>query len=248
MRLNLSESDLMAAEPSAPNNPTQLNRHVLREEIKEYLIDAILRGKYQPGERLTELALARHFGVSQAPIREALGHLALMGFVESKPYRGTYIHKHSPEELLDIYTVRAWLEALAGRLAAPRLTEEDLAELTALVDGMMAHAHGNNVHDFYKADYAFHGVIIRVADNTMLARLFDTLQYSYWTFASTILFDYDLVYLAQRHYGVVDALRKRDPLLAAQVLQTHIEELLTPLTAQPTAKLSKVTTNGSANH
>lgn len=212
------------------NHPAPFNRYVLRDEIKEYLIDAILRGKYQPGERLTELALARHFGVSQAPIREALGHLELMGFVESKPYKGTYVHKHTPAELRDVYTVRAWLEALAGHLAAPQLTDDDLAALTELADRMMEHARNGNAHDFYKNDYAFHKIIISVAHNSMLARLFDMLQFAYWTFASTILFDYDLVYLANRHYGVIEALRKREASLAAQVLQEHIEELILPLT------------------
>ncbi len=213
------------------NDKRPLNRHILRDEIKEYLIDAILRGVYQPGERLTELALARHFGVSQAPIREALGHLELMGFVESKPYKGTYVHKHTPEELRDIYTVRAWLEALAGHLAAPQLTAEHLAELAALADRMMAHARNGNSQGFYKTDYAFHKIIIQVANNSMLVRLFDTLQYAYWTFASTILFDHDLVYLADRHYGVIEVLHQHDSALAAQALRTHIEELIAPLPA-----------------
>ncbi|MEZ4683912.1 MAG: GntR family transcriptional regulator [Caldilineaceae bacterium] len=242
----------MAKDSTGTNNHTQLNRHVLRDEIKEYLIDAILRGKYQPGERLTELTLARHFGVSQAPIREALGHLELMGFVESKPYRGTYIHKHSPEELFDIYTVRAWLEALAGRLAATRLTEADLAELTALVNQMVECANENNAQAFYKADYAFHEMIVRAANNTMLARLFDTLQYAYWTFASTILFDYDLVYLAKRHYSVIEALRNREPNQAAHVLQNHIEELIVPLSTKSsdvtTQNTTGATANGPSNH
>ncbi len=206
-----------------------LNRHILRDEIKNYLIDAILRGTYQPGERLTELTLARQFGVSQAPIREALDYLEFMGFVESKPYKGTYVHQHTPEELRDIYTVRAWLEALAGHLAAPQLTAEHLAELNQLADHMMADARNGNSQGFYQADYAFHKIIIHVANNSMLLHLFDTLHYAYWTFAATILCKHDLVYLADRHYGVIEALRQHDSALAAQSLRTHIEELIAPL-------------------
>jgi DNA-binding GntR family transcriptional regulator len=226
------------------NNEFTLNRYVLRDEIKEHLIDAILRGKIRPGERLTELALARQFGVSQAPIREALGHLEMMGFVQSQPYKGTYVHKHTQEELKDIYTVRAWLEALAGYLAAPRLNDTDLAELAHSIDCMLEHARNGSAHDFYKADFAFHKIIIHVANNSMLARLFDMLQYAYWTFASTILFNYDLVYLANRHHSVLDALHKRDAMLAAQVLREHIEELIKPLSVNST----EATTHGSANH
>jgi DNA-binding GntR family transcriptional regulator len=239
----------MLSEKAVPaHNQSSLNRHVLRDEIKEYLIDAILRGKFQPGERLTELTLARQLGVSQAPIREALGHLELMGFVQSIPYKGTYVRHHSPEQLCDIYTVRAWLEALAGHLAAPRLTDQDLQELADLVERMMEHAHCGNDHDFYKADYAFHQVIIRVANNSMLTQLFDMLQYAYWTFASTILLNPDLVYLGQRHYRVLETLRKRDAELAAQVLREHIEELIAPLSTKSAAQAADQANEGTNLH
>ena len=59
-------------------------RYVLREDIKEDLIDAILRGRYKPGDRLAESKLAKEFSVSQSPIREALRDLEMMGFVESR--------------------------------------------------------------------------------------------------------------------------------------------------------------------
>jgi DNA-binding GntR family transcriptional regulator len=212
------------------------------------LIDGILRGKFQPGERLTELALARQIGVSQAPVREALGHLELMGFVQSVPYKGTYVRKHSPEQLRDIYMVRAWLEALAGHLAAPQLTDQDLLDLAAVVERMMEHARNSNDHDFYKADYAFHQIIIRVADNSMLTQLFEMLQYAYWTFASTILLNRDLVYLGQRHYRVLEVLRRRDAELAAQVLREHIEELIAPLatkSAEPAVSSARDRENGA---
>lgn len=224
---------------NAASNRSSPSRYVLRDEIKEYLIDGILRGKFQPGERLTELALARQIGVSQAPVREALGHLELMGFVQSVPYKGTYVRKHSPEQLRDIYMVRAWLEALAGHLAAPRLTDGDLLDLAAQVEQMMEHAQNGNDHDFYKADYAFHQIIIRVANNSMLTQLFDMLQYAYWTFASTILLNRNLVYLGKRHYRVLEVLRKRDAELAAQALREHIEELIAPLATKSVEQASE---------
>jgi DNA-binding GntR family transcriptional regulator len=168
--------------------------------------------------------------------------------VQSVPYKGTYVRKHSPEQLRDIYMVRAWLEALAGHLAAPKLTDQDLFDLAAVVERMMEHARNSNDHDFYKADYAFHQIIIRVADNSMLTQLFEMLQYAYWTFASTILLNRDLVYLGQRHYRVLEVLRKRDAELAAQVLREHIEELIAPLatkSAEPAVSSARDRGNGA---
>ena len=67
----------MAIDDNARKRST--TRYVLREDIKEHLIDAILRGRYKPGDRLAEAKLAKEFGVSQSPIREALRDLEMMG-------------------------------------------------------------------------------------------------------------------------------------------------------------------------
>src|SRR6202011_5023927 len=77
-------------------------RRLFREEIREQLIDDILTGRLPPGTRIIETRLAQEFGVSQAPVREALRDLALFGFVISSPFRGTQVREVSPEELLEI--------------------------------------------------------------------------------------------------------------------------------------------------
>src|SRR5215510_7128928 len=70
-------------------------RRVLREEIREQLIDDILSGRLPPGTRIVETRLAQEFGVSQAPVREALRDLELFGFVTSSPFRGTQVREIS---------------------------------------------------------------------------------------------------------------------------------------------------------
>ncbi len=213
----------MERESKASKRP--FNRQVLRENIKEYLIDGILRGEYRPGDRLIETRLAEELGVSQAPVREALRDLEMMGFVESVPYQGTYVRAVSAEEMRDIYTVRAALEALAGRLAAPNVDDELLERLEGLVEEIMEHARSGNAHDFARANFAFHKAVAEASHNRALLRLFDMLQFAYWTFASTFLTGFDLEHLGSRHYEVLDALRTRDPDVIARTLQQHIEEL-----------------------
>ncbi len=204
-------------------------RYVLREDIKERLIEAILRGDYKMGQRLTETKLAREFGVSQSPVREALRDLEMMGFVESVPYSGNFVRELSLKEMLDTYTVRAWLETLAGRLAVPRMTPEVLKQLDALMERMMAAANEDNAHDFAMHDFAFHKTIVETADNSMLLRLFDLLQFAYWTYASTILTGYDLLFQARRHYKILDALYTGDAERVGETLREHIQELIEPI-------------------
>ncbi|MFN3337079.1 MAG: GntR family transcriptional regulator, partial [Thermomicrobium sp.] len=109
--------------------PKPIVRRVLREEIKEYLIDAILRRRLAPGDRIIETRIAQELGVSQTPVREALRDLELLGFVTSEPFRGTRVRAFTHEELVQIYPIRAAIEGVAARAAATRISTEQLLAL-----------------------------------------------------------------------------------------------------------------------
>ena len=108
---------------------------MLREEIREAVIDEILSGRLAPGSRIVETQLAKQFGVSQAPVREALRDLALFGFVVCSPFRSTYVRQISTADLLKSYPVRAALESVAAREAATVIDDETLAKLEELHRG-----------------------------------------------------------------------------------------------------------------
>ena len=95
---------------------TGVTRRVLREEIKEYLIDAIFSGDLHAGDRIVETAIARQLNVSQGPVREALRDLEMLGLVVSSPFRGTQVREISYQDLAEIYPIRAALEGLARSL------------------------------------------------------------------------------------------------------------------------------------
>src|SRR6187431_716598 len=116
------------------NKSRPLERRVFREEIREQLIEDILNGRLAPGARIVETKIAQQFGVSQGPVREALRDLELFGFVVRSPFRGTQVRKISPADLLEIYPVRAALEGVAARAAAPRMDAPTLARLEAALD------------------------------------------------------------------------------------------------------------------
>ena len=105
----------------------------------------------------------------------------MMGFVESVPFSGSFVRDLSLKDMLDTYAVRAWMEAMAGRLATPNLTEDVFARLEALLEQMMRHAQHDDSHEFSKADFAFHQTIVAAAGNSTLIRLYDMLQFAYWT-------------------------------------------------------------------
>jgi len=112
----------------------------LRDSVRDLLLERVLAGEYPPGARLVETRIARELGISQAPLREALRDLEQLGLVVHEAYRGCSVRAVSAAELLEAFPVRAALEALAARLAAPRIDDADLDRLDALVEDMAAAA------------------------------------------------------------------------------------------------------------
>lgn len=200
-------------------------RTVLREQIKENLINRIQRREFAPGDRIIETRLAKELGVSQGAVRESLRELEWMGFLESAPYSGTYVKEITLQDLRSLYPVRATLESLAGRLAICHLTDEMLDALKGLVDDMVQVSEQGDVDGMVERNFIFHRAIVLATQNEFLIHAWSMFQFSYWTSFSTAQFD-NLVYLAKRHYSVLEALRSGDPDQAAQALQNHIEELL----------------------
>jgi DNA-binding GntR family transcriptional regulator len=196
--------------------------------VKEYIINAILGGEFQPGDRILESALARKLGVSQAPVREAIRDLVLLGFLESEPYKGTSVRSFTSAELWEVYTVRAALESLAARLAVRRLSEADVEALEAILEQMLEAARADNREELTLLDNAFHEAILRISGNNLLYQLWKTLEFGRWTIVTYRVSEHDPEYLAARHRELLEVLKKRDPKAATRAMQHHLEDLGKP--------------------
>ena len=205
-----------------------LPRLVLSEQIKEVIINAIMSGELEPGERVVESSLARQLGVSQAPVREAIRDLVLMGFLETEPYKGTSVRLFTPEGLYEVYTVRAALESLAARQAATCLTEDDAKTLHKILDDMIEAGKNREAERMVHLDVEFHSTIVRISGNKLLSQLLQTLRFGYWTIITTRISSYNLEELAARHGELLEALETRDPDKASHAMQRHIEDLGKP--------------------
>src|SRR3954453_18189120 len=96
-----------------------LSRPMLRDQIKDAIVERILNGDYAPGERIVEIRVAQEFGVSQAPVREALRELELLRLVVSEPFRGARVREVTAGGLAEIYPVRGALEGGAAGAGTP---------------------------------------------------------------------------------------------------------------------------------
>ncbi len=199
-------------------------RRVLRDEIRDRLIEHILNGKLAPGERIVEMRIAQQFGVSQAPVREALRDLELLGFVVSSPFRGAIVRQISVEELVQIYPIRAVLEGLAARHAAERIDQATLKKLDALLATMRTAAARGDHRRAVEANFAFHLTIVEASGNRLLQQIWDRMRLATTTFLTVSKSHHSLCEIVERHAAVVDALRTHDPDTAERALRLHIEE------------------------
>jgi DNA-binding GntR family transcriptional regulator len=193
-----------------------------RERAKDVILQRIVSGDYPPGSRLVETRIAQELGVSQAPVREALRDLEQLGCIVHEPFRGCSVRAFSADELLEAFPVRAALEALAARLAAERISEQELLRLAELLETMRAAARRDDPHGQSQANASFHATIVRAARNATLERQWALLEPFSRTFLTVSQPGLDLLALSERHIPILDALRARDPDNAADAMHRHL--------------------------
>ena len=203
-----------------------LTRTVLREQIRELLLERILKGELESGDRIVELQIAQELGTSQAPVREALRELQSLGFVEHEPYRGTRVRRITEEELAEIYPVRAALEELAAQEAASRL-DGKVEELEREFEAMREAADRDDLQDLAAHDATFHRLIVEAAGNKVLLDTWRTLRVEARVVITALKTDVDLQELAELHRPLLEALREGSPEKAGGALRQHFEILRT---------------------
>ena len=152
-----------------------LNTATLSQQVYAHLRAGILDNSYAPGTSLPEEALATKLNVSRVPVREALRRLSAEGLVIIKPRQDATVTQLTAKQILDAYQVREALEVLAVRLAVPKLTPEDLAELDALQAAMQTAADVDDSNGFFAANAEFHGFLVDKADNGDLQSIYERL-------------------------------------------------------------------------
>lgn len=196
----------------------------LQAEIYETLRTAILGGTLAPGERLLELHLARHFGTSQTPVREALRHLTQERLVEYRPRRGTYVRMPRLEEVADVYSLRAELEVWAARRFMSRATAEDHERLLVNVGELDRAATHGDYTGVVNADMQVHRALCEASGSPLLLEIWTAidnrvrgLRASSSPPSKAALKD-----LADQHRGIVDAVLSGDAEAAEQLIREHM--------------------------
>lgn len=146
---------------------------MLSDKAYHRLKSMIYEGRLQPGQRLVERDLSRTLAVSRIPLREGLVRLESEGLVRSVPNSATYVGDFSPEDLLEMYSMRLLLEPLAARLATLRGPRPLLPTLRRLCHQMTENTRARDWARLDRTDYEFHRAIVEASKHTLLIRAYD---------------------------------------------------------------------------
>jgi DNA-binding GntR family transcriptional regulator len=188
--------------------------------IRNALLERIVGGHYRAGDRLVELQIAREFGSSQAPVREALRDLEKAGLVTIRPRRGSFVNDYHARTQHEIYHVRGALEEAAARLAVPRLAG-NVAEIAAHLEGMREAARANDIDGAIHHSVWFHRTIMRAAGNELLLNLWESLHVEIHSRKTILQPNIDLAAVAESHKPIVDAFATGDVERACRLSREH---------------------------
>ncbi|AJE47539.1 GntR family transcriptional regulator [Celeribacter indicus] len=189
------------------------------KRIARILADRIVSGEIPPGARLRQDHIAAEFGASHVPVREAFRELQTQGLAESEPRRGFRVTEFDVAELREVAEMRASLESLALRHAAPHITRtiiEEAEEVTRHGDS------ASTVRDWEASNRRFHRMILAPCRMPRLLRSIDDLQsasarflFAAWRRDWEARTDHD-------HRAILEALRRGQTDLACATLARHV--------------------------
>lgn len=190
----------------------------LRESIADAIRDSILQGSLKPGIKISEPALATQFGISRTPVREAFRQLDSEGFLHIIPRRGARVAPISEKDVREFYEIKAILEGYAARLAAPRLSDQDLGKMEFLNEQMEKHHHQKEYKRVFHLHNEFHEVFLRACGNDQLYHLIKMLVGKFQRFRILLTIAGKSEGSIAQHRGIIQAFRKRDPKEASELV------------------------------
>ncbi|MEZ5725322.1 MAG: GntR family transcriptional regulator [Paracoccaceae bacterium] len=198
-------------------------------QVYERLRQAILRGTLAPGDRLSESEVARQFGISRQPVREAFIHLASDGLAEVRPQRGTYIRKISISAVLSARLIREAVEGDLIRIVAGQADAELLRRLDEEIRRQRLALEAGDSDLFVELDDRFHRMLADAAGHESVWTVLEGLKSQMNRLRHITAKAFDIRKLIEQHVEIVDGLRAGDATRAEQAMRRHLNQLLDDL-------------------
>jgi len=196
---------------------------VLYQEVAERLRRKIYCGELRPGDWIDEQSLAKSFGISRTPLREALKVLHNEGLVVLKPRRGCFVAELTEQDLDEIFSVMALLEAHCAREAARKAKPSGIKRLADIHAELEELAAAGDTDLYYEVNYTFHETVLELAGNPWLSRMVgDLRKFLKLVRGRQLRLPGRLQASIVEHRSIMDALQRRDPDAADRVMHYHL--------------------------
>jgi DNA-binding GntR family transcriptional regulator len=210
--------------PHLPPGNTALAAPSVRSIVEAELRKAIIGGRFAPGAHLSDRSLCEEFGVSRSIIREATRLLEAEGLVTVIPRRGPFVAVLTAAEAVQIYEVRAALEACAGQGFAERASDEERAELEAAFTELARQGPGAAQGDLLEAKRRFYAVLLRGCRNAYIGRMLgQLLNRNNQLRAMSLSAPGRLPNTVRELRRIMEAIRDRDGEGSAQACRDHVK-------------------------
>jgi DNA-binding GntR family transcriptional regulator len=208
----------------------------VRERAYSHIRQKIAEGALAPGGPISELTIAKELRISRTPIREAIAQLVSEGMLQELN-RGVIVTSLERQDIIELYDLREALEVHAiGRVAGRPIAEADVELVQRMIDGILAlekEIKGSarkvlstaQMNQFIQHDLGFHRLLIRLAMNSRVLRVMNQTRLLINVFALERpgYSASDLQRIRGEHTAILQAVMKRDPVLAMDLLRKHIQ-------------------------
>jgi DNA-binding GntR family transcriptional regulator len=214
---------------SNPRFPV-VKSEALRVRVAEAIRQALLEGRFKPGEDLSEVAIAKEMNVSRGPVREALLVLAQQGLILHSQNHGFSVLGFTDKDHEEIDEVRLELETLALSLARARITPEELELVEAANARMVAVFRKTASAEWVKAELEFHSLIWELSGNRWLADCLKRVMIPYFHYETAFRLEPEITdqQFADLHQIYVNFLKGTSSRTAEQCVRIHLSMPETP--------------------
>ena len=199
-------------------------RQSLTSAVADRLRAQIIRGEIPEGAQLRQDAIASQFRVSRIPVREALRQLDAEGLITIVPNRGAVVPALSPDDIEELFTIRALLEPELLKLSIPHLTKEDFSEaekiLHKFVDELRRDDH---VGAWGRLNWQFHSILYSRANRPYFMSILRNVNNNGERYTRLQLYlTHGIKRANEEHHKILELCRKRDTSAACKLLRQHI--------------------------
>jgi len=200
-----------------------IDHRPLREQIAFRMQESILAGELAPGHAIVETEVASHFGVSRAPVREALQILANKGLVEVESYRGTTVRRLAKRDVEEVYEMRSVLEAYAVQHVVRTRAAQVALDLRGWCDAMRDHASQGDWRAVTATDERFHSTLIEAAGNAVLWKFWEDINmHVRRLMALRNMKNENIMQVVENHLPIIEAIERADEAAATELLRVHV--------------------------